>query len=112
MMEEEKDFIMRQIKQIAKNLGSFLSKESLREFINYDQSSEESLSDEELDQILLISSLEETIRINQLSEDFVKSETGFSAAEIENAHNLEFIINDQQQQKINSLLKKYHSQLV
>lgn len=108
-MEEERDFIMRQIKQIAKNFGSFLSKESLKEFINYDQSSQESLSDDELDQILLISSLKDAIELNQLSQNLVESETGFSAEEIEEAHNLEFIINEQQQQKINSLLGTYHS---
>lgn len=108
-MEVEKDFIMRQIKQIAKNFGSFLSKESLKEFINYDQSSEESLTDQEIDQILLISSLKEAIQMNQLSEKLVESETGFSAEEIEHAHNLEFEINEKQQQKINNLLRIYNS---
>lgn len=108
-MEEEKDFIMRQIKQIAKNFGSFLSKESLKEFINYDQFSEESISDEELDQILLISSLKEAIEINQLSESFIELKTGFHPEEIEKAHNLEFIMNEKQQQKIISLLDTYYS---
>lgn len=107
-METEKDFLMRQIKEMAKNLGSFLSKESIKEFIDYDRSSQESLSDKEIDQILLISSLKETIRNNQLSEDFVKSKTEFNSDEIEKAHNLEIEINDKQYQKISSLLNTYN----
>lgn len=108
-MEEEKDFIMRQVKQVAKNLGSFLSKESLKEFLHYDLSNQESLSDREIEQILLISSLKETITMNQLSETFVESETGLSAIDIEKAHNLDFLISDTQEQKIDYLLNTFPS---
>lgn len=108
-MEVEKDFIMRQIKQIAKNFGSLLSRESLKEFLHYEQMGEESLSDEEIDQILLISSLKEAIEMNELSVDLVESEIGFSVQEIEDAHNLELILTREQQQKIRKLLDTEYS---
>ncbi|WP_156295320.1 hypothetical protein [Jeotgalibaca dankookensis] len=47
--------------------------------------------------------------MNQLSETFIESEIGFSSEEIENAHNFAFIVNEKQQQKIDSLLHTYHS---
>lgn len=106
-MENEKDFLMRQIKEIAKGLANFLSKETIKEFIDYDLSSQESLSDEEIETIILISSLKEVIRVNDLSESFVKSKIGFDSKEIEKIHNLEIEIEEKEYQKISNLINTY-----
>lgn len=52
MAIEDKDFIMRQVKELAKSLGKMLSRNSLKELINLEVKDGELLSDEELDEIL------------------------------------------------------------
>ena len=54
MSYEEKDWLMRQIKQLAQGLGQMLGKESIKEIINLEAAAGETLSDEELDDVLLI----------------------------------------------------------
>lgn len=58
MALEDKDFILRQVKTLAKGLGMLLSKESLKELINYQASEEESLSDEVIQQIILLADVQ------------------------------------------------------
>lgn len=59
MSYEEKDWILRQIKQIAKGLGQMLGRESIKEIVNLEISESEQLTDEELDDILLLLEVEE-----------------------------------------------------
>lgn len=65
---EEKDFLLRQLRQLAEGLGAILGKESLKELIRYDQSTSEKLSDEEIDLILLIVLVKEKANDLKLSE--------------------------------------------
>lgn len=62
MSYEEKDWILRQIKQIAKGLGQMLGRESIKEIVNLEMSESEQLSDEELDDILLLLDVEEKVK--------------------------------------------------
>ncbi|MBP2966960.1 hypothetical protein J8385_20535, partial [Acinetobacter baumannii] len=59
---EEKDWILRQIKQIAKGLGQMLGKESIKEIVNLELSKSEQLTDEELDDILLLLEVDEKVK--------------------------------------------------
>ncbi|WP_251426118.1 hypothetical protein, partial [Staphylococcus aureus] len=59
---EEKDWILRQIKQIAKGLGQMLGRESIKEIVNLEMSESEQLSDEELDDSLLLLDVEEKVK--------------------------------------------------
>ena len=66
MSYEEKDWILRQIKQIAKGLGQMLGRESVKEIVNLELSESEKVTDEELDDILLLLEVESQInRPNQ-----------------------------------------------
>ena len=59
MSYEEKDWILRQIKQIAAGLGKMLSRESVIETVNLEASVADSLTLDELDDILLLIAAEE-----------------------------------------------------
>ena len=59
MSYEEKDWILRQIKQIAAGLGKMLSRESVIEIVNLEASVADSLTLDELDDILLLIAAEE-----------------------------------------------------
>lgn len=83
MSYEEKDWILRQIKQIATGLGRMLSRESVMEIVNLEASIADSLTNEELDDILLLIAAEDKLtvskedisrvtqkRLNELMKDF------------------------------------------
>ena len=83
MSYEEKDWILRQIKQIAAGLGRMLSRESVMEIINLESGIADSLTNEELDDILLLIAAEDKLtisskdiprvtqkRLNELMKDF------------------------------------------
>lgn len=71
MSYEEKDWIMRQIKQIAVGLGKMLGRDSLKEMINLELSASEKLTDEEIDTILLLVEVEDKVETKQIkTEDY------------------------------------------
>lgn len=55
---EEKDLILRQIKQTARGLSVLLSKKSLLEFLTIDQKEETLLKESEIDGIILLIDVE------------------------------------------------------
>lgn len=65
---EDRDFIMRQVRQIAEGLGYLLSRQSLKELIKYDQAESAKLSDDDLDAIILIVDVKETAKKRKISE--------------------------------------------
>lgn len=78
MSYEEKDWILRQIKQIAKGLGQMLGRESVKEIINLEMSESEKLTDEELDDIFLLLEVEEKIKtLDEIEESVGMNEMRF-----------------------------------
>lgn len=59
MALEDKDFIVRQVQQLAEGIGKFLGKESIKELIKYDQSQDGALTDDEIETILLVVDVKE-----------------------------------------------------
>lgn len=53
-MYEDRDWIMRQIKQISDGFGQMVTKETLKDFIRINQGETAGISDEELDQMIVI----------------------------------------------------------
>lgn len=78
MALEDKDFIIRQIKTLAKGLGMLLSKDSLKEFINYEQSQQESLSDTEIEQIILLADVAAKAAALGLTQEELAQRLGMS----------------------------------
>lgn len=76
MSFEEKDFILRQVKQIATSMGKLLSLASIKDLINYESSIDEILSDEEIECIILMSNLREIQEKEQLTDEFISKHIG------------------------------------
>jgi len=70
LMYQEKDFIIQQIKGIAKTLGKFLGLEQIKEIIDVDEEQLETVPDDELETILAAAKLENII----LNSDFTVEE--------------------------------------
>lgn len=89
MAFEEKDFIMRQIKQLAEGMGKFLGLESIKEIINYDQAEEDKLSDDEIETIILMTNLQEIQKEKRLSNEEISKELGIAEQDLEELYNSE-----------------------
>lgn len=89
MVLEDKDFIMRQVKQLAEGMGKFLGLESIKELINYDQSEEGVLSDDEIEAIILMANVKEIQKDRKLSNKEVSKELGITEKDLDNLYNSE-----------------------
>lgn len=81
MAIEDKDFILRQVKQLARGLGMMLSKNTLKELINYEQSEAASLSDEEIEAIILMTDVGSKVKQENLSAKEMADKVGMTKDE-------------------------------
>ncbi|EGO7946532.1 hypothetical protein FEW58_000680 [Enterococcus faecalis] len=81
MAVEDKDFILRQVKQLARGLGMMLSKNTLKELINYEQSEAASLSDKEIEAIILMTDVESKAKRDNLSAKEIAGKVGITKDE-------------------------------
>lgn len=81
MAIEDKDFILRQVKQLAQGLGMMLSKNTLKELVNYEQSEAASLSDEDIEAIILMTDVESKAKRENLSEKEIAGKVGMTKDE-------------------------------
>ena len=86
---EDKDFVLRQVQELAEGIGKFLGKESIKELINYDQSQEDALSDEDIETILLISNIREIQQNKALSDEEISKELGLAEQDLDDLYNNE-----------------------
>lgn len=86
---EDKDFILRQVQELAEGIGKFLGKDSIKELINYDQSQEGALSDEDIETILLITTIRDIQESEGLSDEDLSSELGMIEDDLEKLYNNE-----------------------
>lgn len=89
MALEDKDFIMRQVKQLAEGMGEFLGLESIKELINYDQSEEDMLSDDEIETIILITNVKKIQKNKKLSNEEVSKELSITEEALTSLYNAE-----------------------
>lgn len=64
-MIQDQDFLIRQIKSMAKGLGKFMGKEQIKEVLNLDEQG--MLADDEFESILVMSKIESILYNAQLS---------------------------------------------
>lgn len=81
MALEDKDFILRQIHQLAEGLGMMLSKNTLKELINYDQAESVKLSDDDIEGIILVVDAKQKAQALGLTEAGTAQQLGFSLAQ-------------------------------
>lgn len=87
MSFEDKDFIIRQIKQLAEGLGQFLTLNSVKEMIQYDDEEEGVLSDAEIEAILLMYNVRKIQQENDLSNETLSKELGINEGDLINLEN-------------------------
>ncbi|MEG0679859.1 MAG: hypothetical protein RR439_08475 [Carnobacterium sp.] len=87
MALEDKDFIMRQVKQLAEGIGKFLGLESIKELINYDQSEEDILSDDEIEGIILITDVKEIQKKKKLSNKEIAKKLEITENDLNHLYN-------------------------
>ena len=87
MVLEDKDFIMRQVKQLAEGIGKFLGLKSIKELINYDQSEEDILSDDEIEGIILITDVKEIQKNKKLSNKEIAKELEMTENDLNHLYN-------------------------
>lgn len=86
---EDKDFVLRQVQELAEGIGKFLGKDSIKELINYDQSQEGALSDEDIEAILLVTTIRDIQESEGLSDEDLSSELGMTEQDLEKLYNNE-----------------------
>lgn len=86
---EDKDFILRQVQELAEGIGKFLGKDSIKELINYDQSQEGALTNEDIETILLVTTIRDIQESESLSDEDLSSELGMTEQDLEKLYNNE-----------------------
>ncbi|GBD66869.1 hypothetical protein TEHN7128_1515 [Tetragenococcus halophilus subsp. halophilus] len=89
MSFEDKDFIIRQIKQLAEGIGQFLSLQSVKELIHYDNAEKDLVSDAEIEAILLMHSVRKIQQDNNLTDETVSEELGVNQDDLASLENAE-----------------------
>jgi hypothetical protein len=95
-MYEEKDFIVRQIKGIAKTLGKFMGLEQVKEVIDINEDQREAMSDDELETILAAAKLENILMKSEYTVKEVATETAIEQDRLQLFLNNEAIANDEE----------------
>lgn len=83
---EDKDFVLRQVQELASGIGKFLGKESIKELINYDQFQEGALSDEDIETILFITTIRDIQESNGLTDNEISNELGMSEHDLDDLY--------------------------
>ncbi|MCI1902911.1 MAG: hypothetical protein LKJ03_02420 [Enterococcaceae bacterium] len=78
---EDRDFIMRQIRQLAEGIGQFLDRKSVTEIIRQEQKESDLLNDEEIDNLLLVADVEQKAARMKLSEEDLAKTLSLSSAD-------------------------------
>ena len=106
---EDRDFIIRQVQQLAEGVGKFLGKESIKELINYDQSQKDALSDDEIETILLITNIKEIQENEELSNQEVSRELGIAENDLDNLYNSERFATSSELIALRDFVEKFDS---
>lgn len=95
-MYEEKDFVIRQIKGIAKTLGKFMGLEQVKEVIDINEDQREAMTDEELETILAASKIENILMNSKLTVKEVAKQTNMSSDRVQGFLNNEDVATDEE----------------
>lgn len=103
-MFEEKDFMIQQIRGIAKTLGKFLGLEEVKEIINFDQEQQETLTDEELESILVTAKLENILLNSSLTVNTVAQQLNVETERLEQILSNKVVANPQELSMISDFI--------
>ncbi|MER2295397.1 MAG: hypothetical protein ABS913_08760 [Desemzia incerta] len=86
---EDKDFILRQVQELAEGIGKFLGKDSIKELINYDQSQEGALTNEDIETILLVTTIRDIQESEGMSDKDISTALGMTERDLDDLYNNE-----------------------
>lgn len=74
MALQDEDFIIRQVQQLAKGLGKFMGLEGIKDILQFEQSEDGELTDDQIETIVLMTHIEEIqtnkdLTLNALSQE-------------------------------------------
>lgn len=104
MTIEDQDFMMRQIKLMAKGIGVFLDIASLKELFKLEFSFDEELSDPEIEGIIYLARTEELIDKSLLSKAELENVLQISSERVEQLLSSEVKPNGEEREKLEKLI--------
>jgi hypothetical protein len=106
MTIEDQDFIMRQVKLMAKGIGVFMSLTSLKELLKLEFSfDDDELTDQEIDGIIYLARTEELIDKNILSKKELEEALGVSSERVDQLLNNEATPNGEERDILEQLIE-------
>ncbi|MFT9039922.1 hypothetical protein [Schleiferilactobacillus harbinensis] len=79
MNTEDKDWLMRQVRAFATGLGALLSKDSLRDFLEYKHYDSAIITDDDLDALIVYAQFQRLAEARQLSAADLAAASGIAA---------------------------------
>jgi glucosamine 6-phosphate synthetase-like amidotransferase/phosphosugar isomerase protein len=79
MNTEDKDWLMRQVRAFATGLGALLSKDSLRDFLEYKHYDSAIITDDDLDALIVYAQFQRLAEAGQLSAADLAAASGIAA---------------------------------
>jgi hypothetical protein len=76
---EDKDWIMRQLRAFAMGLGAILSKDSLRDFLEYKHYDSKIVSDDDLDALIVYARFQKLVEAHHYSDTDLAAMSGIAA---------------------------------
>lgn len=105
-MMEESDYIMRQVKQMAKGLGKFMGLEQIKEILQLSESQQEVMRDEELESIILMTKIELIVENASYSMDEVGNKLGIGVMKLEELFNNERYADAKERKSLRQFVKE------
>ncbi|PRY84246.1 hypothetical protein [Alkalibacterium olivapovliticus] len=104
MTIEDQDFMMRQIKLMAKGIGVFLDISSLKELFKLEFSFDDELTDPEIEGIIFLARTEELIDKNLLSREELEEVLNTSSERIDQLLSSQAQPNGEEREKLEQLI--------
>lgn len=104
-MFEEKDFVINQIKGIAKTLGKFMDLEQVKEIIDINEDQSEQMSDDELETILATAKTENILKNSEFTVNDLATKTTIEQNRLQELLNNEAVASDGELEKLTDFIR-------
>lgn len=106
MTIEDHDFIMQQIKLLAKGIGALLDIQSLKELLKLEFSVDDDLNDQEIESIIYTARVEELIEKKLLTDQELEAYLGVSAKRVSELKNNRDLPTEKERHQLRALVEE------
>lgn len=103
-MYEENDYIMRQIKSMVRGLGKFMGLEQIKDILQINVEQQGTITDDELETIIVISKLEIIMPNKDLGIDEMAKEVNISSERMNQLINENFVATKEELTQLNQFI--------